>query len=154
MGNSFTCISPEEEQKKAGEGTSRTYVRRFSFPSFRRRTLLPSLSCSSSSSSSKKGGNAKKKKMRERHHNHHDHHHHAHEKDSLIQEQTLAATNLLFNQTPRNSNSNNIPFRRSTSVVYPSQPTGTGAGGGAAGQNTKKPVGGFVRSSSSRQRSS
>jgi len=164
MGNSFTCISHEQEQrpkKSSGGGGNNSgkykYVRRLSLmPSFRRRTLLPSLSCSgsSSTSSSKKGGiKAKTKKIRERHH----HHHQDHEKDShIIQEQTLAATNLLFNQTPRNSNSVVPPsFRRSTSVVYPSaQPSGTSSGPVSAVQTPKKSSAGFVRSSSSRQRSS
>ncbi|XP_010460319.1 PREDICTED: putative methylesterase 13, chloroplastic [Camelina sativa] len=164
MGNSFTCISHEQEQrpkKSSGGGGSNSgkykYVRRLSLmPSFRRRTLLPSLSCSgsSSTSSSKKGGiKAKTKKIRERHHQDH----HGHDKDShVIQEQTLAATNLLFNQTPRNSNSVVPPsFRRSTSVVYPSsQPSGTSSGPVSAVQTPKKSTSGFVRSSSSRQRSS
>lgn len=164
MGNSFTCISHEQEQrpkKSSGGGGSNSgkykYVRRLSLmPSFRRRTLLPSLSCSgsSSTSSSKKGGiKAKTKKIRERHHQDH----HGHDKDShIIQEQTLAATNLLFNQTPRNSNSVVPPsFRRSTSVVYPSaQPSGTSSGPVSAVQTPKKSTAGFVRSSSSRQRSS
>ncbi|CAH2033914.1 unnamed protein product [Thlaspi arvense] len=108
MGNSFTCISHEEEQRpkkssggrgKGGASNSGKYIRRLSLiPSLRKRTLLPSLSCSgsSSTSSSKKGGIKAKKKIRERLHQDH----HGHDKDShIIQEQTLAATNLLFNQT-------------------------------------------------------
>ncbi|KAL1198390.1 putative methylesterase 13 [Cardamine amara subsp. amara] len=160
MGNSFTCISHEQEQrpkKSSGEGGNNSgkhkYVRRLSLmPSFRKRTLLPSLSCSgsSSTSSSKKGGIKAKKKIRERHHQD------GHDKDSHIQEQTLAATNLLFNQTPRNSNSVVPPsFRRSTSVVYPStHPSGTSSGPVSAVQTPKKSTVGFVRCSSSRQRSS
>ncbi|KFK28992.1 hypothetical protein AALP_AA7G074800 [Arabis alpina] len=167
MGNSFTCISHEDEQRpkkssgsrrKGGGSNSGKYIRRLSLiPSFRRRTLLPSLSCSgsSSTSSSKKGGIKAKKKIRERHHQDH----HGHDKDShIIQEQTLAATNLLFNQTPRNSNSVVPPnFRRSTSVVYPStQSAGSGTGSGpvSAAQTPKKSTSGFVKSASSRQRSS
>ncbi|CAA7036302.1 unnamed protein product [Microthlaspi erraticum] len=155
MGNSFTCISHEEEQRpkkssagrKGGGSNSGKYVRRLSLiPSFRRRKLLPSLSCSgsSSTSSSKKGGVKAKKKIRERHHQDH----HGHDKDShIIQEQTLAATNLLFNQTPRNSNSVIPPnFRRSTSVVYPSTQSassGTGSGPVSAVQTPKKSTGAF-----------
>ncbi|VVA94576.1 unnamed protein product [Arabis nemorensis] len=168
MGNSLRCISHEQDpnQKKpsvvngGGESSnSGKHVRRLSLiPSFRRRTLLPSLSCSGSSTStstSKKGGIKTKKKIRERHH---QEHHHDHEKDSLIQEQTLAATNILFSQTPRNSNSAPT-FRRSTSVVYPStQPppaSVAAATGSVSGVLTpKKSTCGFVRSSSNRQRSS
>lgn len=168
MGNSLRCISHEQDpnQKKpsvvngGGESSNpEKHVRRLSLiPSFRRRTLLPSLSCSgssTSSSTSKKGGIKTKKKIRERHH---QEHHHDHEKDSLIQEQTLAATNILFSQTPRNSNSA-PPFRRSTSVVYPStQPppaSVAAATGSVSGVLTpKKSTCGFVRSSSNRQRSS
>ncbi|KFK41347.1 hypothetical protein AALP_AA2G118700 [Arabis alpina] len=168
MGNSLRCISHEQDpnQKKPSVATggessnnSEKHVRRLSLiPSFRRRTLLPSLSCSGSSTStstSKKGGIKTKKKIRERHH---QEHHHDHEKDSLIQEQTLAATNILFSQTPRNSNSA-PPFRRSTSVVYPSTqppPASVGAAtGSVSGVLTpKKSTCAFVRSSSNRQRSS
>ncbi|XP_010511946.1 PREDICTED: putative methylesterase 15, chloroplastic [Camelina sativa] len=165
MGNSLRCISQEQDpnQKKPSSvvnGTSsEKHVRRLSLiPSFRRRTLLPSLSCSgsstSTSSTSKKGGIKTKKKVRERHHQ--EHHHDHHEKDSLIQEQTLAATNILFSQTPRNSNSA-PPFRRSTSVVYTQPPSAAVAAsvGSVSGVLTpKKSTCGFVRSSSNRQRSS
>ncbi|CAA7053644.1 unnamed protein product [Microthlaspi erraticum] len=171
MGNSLRCISQEQDpnQKKPsvanGEGESSNsgkHVRRLSLiPSFRRRTLLPSLSCSgsstSTSSTSKKGGIKAKKKIRERHN---QEHHRDNEKDSLIQEQTLAATNILFSQTPRNSNSA-PPFRRSTSVVYPAstQPApdvtaAAGAVGSVSGVLTPKKFTGYVRSSSNRQRSS
>lgn len=168
MGNSLRCISQEQDpnQKKPsvvnGEGESSNsgkQVRRLSLiPSFRRRTLLPSLSCSgsstSTSSTSKKGGIKTKKKIRERHHQEHR----DHEKDSLIQEQTLAATNILFSQTPRNSNSA-PPFRRSTSVVYPAStqppPASVDAAvGSVSGVLTPKKFTGYVRSSSNRQRSS
>ncbi|CAN8236018.1 unnamed protein product [Cochlearia groenlandica] len=181
MGNSLRCISQEQNQKKpsvvangGGESTnsSEKYVRRLSLiPSFRRRTLLPSLSCSgsstSSSSTSKKSVVKTKKKIRERHNQekHHHHHHDSTEKDhSLIQEQTLAATNVLFSQTPRNSNSA-PPFRRSTSVVYPSSSSSVAqaplvtsvaavVGSVSGGLTPKKSTSGFVRSSSNRQRSS
>lgn len=164
MGNSLRCISQEQDPNQKKPSTvvngsdSEKHVRRLSLiPSFRRRTLLPSLSCSgsstSTSSTSKKGGIKTKKKIRERHHQeHHDHH----EKDSLIQEQTLAATNILFSQTPRNSNSA-PPFRRSTSVVYTQSPAAAVAAsvGSVSGVLTpKKATCGFVRSSSNRQRSS
>ncbi|CAN8291525.1 unnamed protein product [Cochlearia groenlandica] len=173
MGNSFTCISHEEEKRpkkssktrgsgKGGGSNSGKYIRRLSLiPSFRKRTLLHSLSCSGSlssatnSSSKKNGINKAKKKIRERHHHHKDHHHDHHK-----EEQTLAATNLLFNQsTPRSSNSL-VPqnFRRSTTsvVVYPSSApnSGTVSGPVSAVQTPKKSTCGFVRSSSSRQRSS
>ncbi|RID74758.1 hypothetical protein BRARA_B01844 [Brassica rapa] len=171
MGNSLRCISQDQEQNQkkptvvnggGGESSnSEKHVRRLSLiPSFRRRTLLPSLSCAGSSTSgsstSKKGGVKTKKKIRERHHQ--EHHHHDNEKDSRIQEQTLAATNVLFSQTPRNSNSA-PPFRRSTSVVYPSsQPPPSAVAavtGSVSGVLTpKKSTCGFVRSSSNRQRSS
>lgn len=174
MGNSLRCISQDQEQNQKkptvvnGGGESSNpgkHVRGLSLiPSFRRRTLLPSLSCAgsstSSSSTSKKGAGVKtKKKIRERHHQ--EHHHNDHEKDSSrIQEQTLAATNVLFSQTPRNSNSNSAPpFRRSTSVVYPSsQPPPSAVAavtGSVSGVLTpKKSACGFVRSSSNRQRAS
>ncbi|KAJ0242806.1 putative methylesterase 15 [Hirschfeldia incana] len=171
MGNSLRCISQDQEQNQkkptvvsgGGESSnSEKHVRRLSLiPSFRRRTLLPSLSCAGSSTSgsstSKRGAGVKtKKKIRERHHQ--EHHHHDNEKDSRIQEQTLAATNVLFSQTPRNSNSA-PPFRRSTSVVYPSsQPPPSAVAavtGSVSGVLTpKKSTGGYVRSSSNRQRSS
>jgi hypothetical protein len=163
MGNSLRCISQEQDpnQKKPSSvvngNSSEKHVRRLSLiPSFRRRTLLPSLSCSgsSTSSTSKKGGIKTKKKIRERHHQ--EQHHHDHEKDSLIQDQTLAATNILFSQTPRNSNSA-PPFRRSTSVVYTQPPTAAVAAsvGSVSGALTpKKSTYGYVRSSSNRQRSS
>ncbi|XP_018469434.2 putative methylesterase 15, chloroplastic [Raphanus sativus] len=170
MGNSLRCISQDQEQNQkkptvvngGGESSnSEKHVRRLSLiPSFRRRTLLPSLSCAGSSTSgsstSKRGAGVKtKKKIRERHH---QEHHHDNEKDSRIQEQTLAATNVLFSQTPRNSNSA-PPFRRSTSVVYPSsQPPPSAVAavtGSVSGVLTpKKSTSGFVRSSSNRQRSS
>ncbi|CAN7034489.1 hypothetical protein IGI04_032062 [Brassica rapa subsp. trilocularis] len=144
MGNSFTCISHEEEQRpkkssagrgKGGGSNTRKYMRRLSL----------SCSGSSSTSSSRKGVIKPKKKIRERHHQDH----HGHDKNShIIQEQTLAATNLLFNQTPRNSNYVVPPnFRQSTS-------SSGGSGPVSAVQSPKKSTCGFVRTSSSRRKSS
>lgn len=78
-------------------------------------------------------------------------------KTHIFQEQTLAAIDLLFNQTPLNSNSVVPPnFSRSKSVVYPSTHASSGGGSGPvlAVQTPRRSTGGFVKSFSSRQRSS
>ncbi|KAJ4889763.1 hypothetical protein Rs2_29511 [Raphanus sativus] len=78
-------------------------------------------------------------------------------KTHIFQEQTLAAIDLLFNLTPLNSNSVVPPnFSRSKSVVYPSTHASSGGGSGPvlAVQTPRRSTGGFVKSFSSRQRSS
>ncbi|KAF8088762.1 hypothetical protein N665_0530s0017 [Sinapis alba] len=142
MGNSFTCISHEEEQRPTKSSAARGKGRGSNTRKYMRRLSL-SCSGSSSTSSSKKGVIKPKKKTRERHHQDN----HGHDKD-IIQEQTLAATNLLFNQTPRNSNYVVPPnFRQSTS-------SSGGSGPVSAVQTPKRSTCGFVRTSSSRQKSS
>ncbi|KAJ4879750.1 hypothetical protein Rs2_36804 [Raphanus sativus] len=141
MGNSFTCISHEEEQRPTKSSAGRGKGRASNTRKYMRRLSL-SCSGSSSTSSSKKGVIKPKKKIRERHHQDHDKNSH------IIQEQTLAATNLLFNQTPRNSNYVAPPtFRRSTS-------SSGGSGPVSPVQSPKKSTCGFVRTSSSRRKSS
>lgn len=141
MGNSFTCISHKEEQRPTKSSAGRGKGRGSNTRKYMRRLSL-SCSGSSSTSSSKKGVIKPKKKIRERHHQDHDKNSH------IIQEQTLAATNLLFNQTPRNSNYVAPPgFRRSTS-------SSGGSGPVSAVQSPKKSTCGFVRTSSSRRKSS
>ncbi|KAL0698892.1 hypothetical protein Bca4012_055014 [Brassica carinata] len=130
MGNSFTCISHKEEQRPTKSSAGRGKGRGSNTRKYMRRLSL-SCSGSSSTSSSKKGVIKPKKKIRERHHQDHDKNSH------IIQEQTLAATNLLFNQTPRNSNYVAPPgFRRSTS-------SSGGSGPVSAVQSPKKSTCGF-----------